>query len=72
MTISRPPLQNSLHRIPREYPLGPAPNVRPILDIHAQELEHPRHGEWKVRDVGNGRPIGQSYKVLSGQGKLLV
>jgi hypothetical protein len=58
-------LQYSLHCWSRKHSLTPFFYVRPILDIHAQELKHPRHGEWEVREVSQGRPILEGDKIMT-------
>ena len=37
----------------------------PILDIHAEEAEHPWHGKWKVGQVGQRRAVFQRDVLLA-------
>jgi len=46
--------------------------VRPVLDVHAEELEHPRHGKRVVGQVGERRAVAYRDVVVAGLRQLLL
>lgn len=72
MPVRGPLLKNGLDRFPRQHALAPRLDVRPVLDVHAEELEHPRHREWKIRQVGYRGPVGEGNVVLVGKAEAVV
>lgn len=71
VAVLGPPLEDLLDRGPLEHPLAPRPDLRPVGDVDAQELEHPRHGKGEVGQVGDRRPVRQRDVALSRLGQSL-
>lgn len=64
MAIGRTPLQHSLNRRSSQHALTSRLNMWPTLDIHAEESEHSGHGEGKIRQIGQGRPVQKGDIML--------
>jgi hypothetical protein len=41
--------------------------MRPSIDVFAEELEHPRHGEGEERQIGDCRSVMQGDVLLAGK-----
>lgn len=67
MPKSRGPLHDIFNRLPRQHLLAPFLDRRPRLDIDAKELEHPRHSERKVRQIGQCGAVFERNISLAGQ-----
>ena len=72
MSIRRTFREHALHCGSRQHTVTPRLDMRPTLDVHGEKSEHPWHGEWQIRKIGDGGSIGQGNVLLFGQRKLLV
>ena len=72
MSISRGNLQDLLDGRPLKHALTPLIDIRPILNIDAQELEHPRHGKGKVRQISQRGAVLERNVILSWKSQSLV
>ena len=71
MPKPRRPLHNFSDRLSRQHLLAPSLNRRPVLDIHSQELEHPRHCEGEVREIGECWAVFERDVLLTREGEAL-
>lgn len=66
MPKPRRSFQDILDRLPRQHLLAPLLNRWPRLDIHTEKLEHPRHSEGEVRQIGQCRALFERDILLTG------
>ena len=71
MPKPRRPLHDISDRLPCQHLLAPLPNRWPVLDVHSQELKHPRHREGEVREIGECGAVFERDVLLAGKGKAL-
>lgn len=64
MPKPRRAFQNIFDRLARQHALAPPLDARPILDIHAQKGEHPRHGEGEIGQVGESGTVLEGDVLL--------
>ena len=67
----RRPLHDIVDRLPREHLFAPVLNRRPAFYINPQELEHPRHGEREVGEIGQRGAVFERDIILVGEGEAL-
>lgn len=77
MSKLRRAFQNLFDRFARQHALAPPLDGRPILDVHAQKGEHPRHGEGEIGQVGQSGTVLEGDVLLfllavSGRGEALL
>lgn len=64
MPKARGAFQNLFDCFTRQHALAPPLDPGPILDIHTQKSEHPRHGKGKIGQVGESGTVFEGDVVL--------
>lgn len=57
MPNRRSPSHHLLNSGPLKHPVHPVEDIRSSTDVFTKELEHPRHGEREIRQVGDGGSV---------------
>jgi hypothetical protein len=70
MPNRRSPSHHPPNSRPLKHPVRPVEYMRPSIDVFAEELEHPWHGEGEERQIGDCGSVLYGNVLLTGKTSL--